>query len=260
MTDVIAEYNGIGFSGTNAGGNLVIMDSVWRHNRVGIVPNSEDGEKNPPQHDATFVGNLVYDNNNAKTPAIDDALLAQGNGILVAGGERNLITHNRVFDHDLAGIAVVPYPGGSVWFPNGNRVVDNVVSNSTADLAWFGGAGNCFETNQFTTSKPSNIEAVLPCAGTPVTATDALDIQQYLDAEHPPSVDYRKAKTPKPPQPPGHEEPVGGEGPPGDAHRGQGRRREGQDAAGAALLLALRPRRPGEPPLRRVTPRGSGRG
>ena len=209
LTDSVAEYNGIGFSGTNAGGNLVIMNSVWRKNRVGIVPNSEDGEKNPPQHDATFVGNLVYDNNNATTPAIDDALLAQGNGILVAGGERNLITHNRVFDHDLAGIAIVPYPGGSVWFPNGNRVVDNVVSNSTADLAWFGGAGNCFEKNQFTTSKPSNIEAVLPCAGTPVPATDALDIQQYLEAKHPPSVNYRKAKTPKPPKLPGMKHPAG---------------------------------------------------
>jgi plastocyanin len=200
LTHSIAEYNGIGFSGTNAGGNLVIANSVWRHNRVGIVPNSEDGEKNPPQHEATIVGNLVYDNNNPHTPAIDDALLAQGNGILVAGGEKNLITHNRVFDHDLAGIAIVPYPGGSVWFPNGNRVVDNVVSNSVADLAWFGGDGNCFAGNRFTTSKPSNIEAVLPCAGTPVPATDSLDIQQYLDAKHPPSVNYRKAKTPKPPR------------------------------------------------------------
>lgn len=207
VTDVVAEYNGIGFSGTNAGGNLVITKSTWRHNRVGIVPNSEDGEKNPPQHEATIVGNLVYDNNNGRTPAIDDALLAQGNGILVAGGEQNLITHNRVFDHDLAGIAIVPYPGGSVWFPNRNRVVDNVVSNSTADLAWFGGDGNCFADNRFTTSKPSNIEAVLPCAGAPVPATDALDIQQYLDAPKPPSVDYRKAKTPKPPRLPGMKHP-----------------------------------------------------
>ncbi|HEY3724282.1 MAG TPA: right-handed parallel beta-helix repeat-containing protein [Acidimicrobiia bacterium] len=209
VTHVLAEYNGIGFSGTNAGGDLVITNSTWRRNRVGIVPNSEDGEKNPPQHDATIVGNLVYDNNNSKTPAIDDALLAEGNGILVAGGVHDLVTHNRVFDHDLAGIVIVPYPGGSVWFPYDNQVVDNLVYRShVGDLGWFGGSGNCFAGNHFTTSTPSNIERVLPCSGPAVPATDSLDIQKYLDAKHPKSVDYRKAKTPKPPRLPGMRHPA----------------------------------------------------
>jgi hypothetical protein len=201
ITDSLAEYNGLGYSGTNAGGNLIVTKSVWRYNRSGIVPNSGEGEKNPPQHDATIVGNLVYSNNNGKTPAIDAAILAQGNGILVAGGNNNLVRHNRVFDHDIAGIGIVPNPETTVWFSSTNRVVDNVVSNShEADLAWFGGDGNCFADNRFTTSKPSNIEAVLPCSGTPVPATDSLDLQKYLDASKPNSVDYRKAKTPKPPK------------------------------------------------------------
>ncbi len=209
VRDALGEYNGLGFSGTNAGGNLTIMNSVWRHNRAGIVPNSGDGEKNPPQHDAVVTGNLVYDNNNAKTPAIDAAILGQGNGILVAGGNDDLVTKNRVFDHDIAGIGVVPIPDKTVWFPNRNRVVDNVVSGSgEADLAWFGGTGNCFEGNRFTTSKPSNIEHVLPCAGTPVPATDALDLQKYLDATKPKSVGYSKARTPKPPKLPGMKKPA----------------------------------------------------
>ena len=106
------------------------MSSVWRHNRAGIVPNSGDGEKNPPQHDAVVIGNLVYDNNNGTTPAIDAAILGQGNGILVAGGNDDLVTKNRVFDHDIAGIGIVPIPDKTVWLPNRNRVVDNVVSNS----------------------------------------------------------------------------------------------------------------------------------
>jgi plastocyanin len=203
VRDVLGEYNGLGFSGTNAGGNLIVMSSVWRHNRAGIVPNSGDGEKNPPQHDAVVIGNLVYDNNNGTTPAIDAAILGQGNGILVAGGNDDLVTKNRVFDHDIAGIGVVPIPDKTVWLPNRNRVVDNVVSNSgEADLAWFGGTDNCFAGNTFTTSKPSNIEAVLPCTGTPVPATDALDLQKYLDASKPKSVSYRKAKTPKVPKQP----------------------------------------------------------
>lgn len=201
VTDVIGEYNGLGFSGTNAGGNMVIMNSVWRSNRVGIMPNSGDGELNPPQRQLAVVGNLVYGNNNGRTPARDTALRYQGNGILVAGGNDDLVRHNRVFDHDIAGIGVVPFPDKTVWLPNRNRVLDNVVSDSReADLVWSGGEGNCFAGNRFITSKPSNIERALPCVGTPVPATDQLDPQKYLDATKRPSVNYRKANIPKAPR------------------------------------------------------------
>ena len=49
ITDVVAEYNQLGYSGTNAGGDLFIVRSVWRNNRTGIVPNSLDGEELAPQ-------------------------------------------------------------------------------------------------------------------------------------------------------------------------------------------------------------------
>ena len=51
ITQSISEYNGLGYSGTNAGGNLVITNSLWRFNRAGIVPNSGDGEANPPERE-----------------------------------------------------------------------------------------------------------------------------------------------------------------------------------------------------------------
>jgi hypothetical protein len=218
VTDSIAEYNGLGWSGTNAGGNLIITKSIWRHNRAGIVPNSGSGELNPPQKQQTVVGNLVYDNNNGKTPAIDSARLAQGNGILVAGGEQNLITRNRVWDHDIAGIAAVLNPEKTVFYPNDNKVVENVVSDSReADLAWFGGKGNCFADNTFRTSKPSNIEQLLPCSGPPtVQQTDQLDLQKYVDATKPGSVSYRTAKTPKPPKLKGMKNPAGAKARPAD--------------------------------------------
>lgn len=210
LTDVIAEYNGLGWSGTNAGGNLIIKDSIWRYNRAGIVPNSGDGELNPPQKDQTIVGNLVYDNNNDDTPAIDAAILAMGNGILIAGGEDNLVTRNRVWNHDLTGIGAVINPDRTLWEPNGNRIVDNVVSDSRmADLGWFGGTGNCFADNRFETSKPSNIEAVLPCTGTGIPQTDFLDIAKFADPTKGASVSYRTAKTPKPPRLPGMRNPTG---------------------------------------------------
>ena len=203
LTQSISEYNGLGYSGTNAGGNLVITDSIWRHNRAGIVPNSEDGEANPPEHETTVIGNLVYDNNNGQTPSIDAAKLAQGNGILVAGGESNLVTKNLVFKHDIGGIVMVLNPEKHVWFAKNNRVVNNVARDSgEADLATFGGEGNCFANNRFTKSKPSNIEQTNPCPpGTAGTApTDQLDLQKYVDATKPPSVDYKIAKTPAPPK------------------------------------------------------------
>ena len=57
-----------------------------------------------------MVGNLVHDNNETDNPAIDVALLAQGNGILVAGAVRNVVERNRVWNHDRTGIGLVPFP------------------------------------------------------------------------------------------------------------------------------------------------------
>ena len=170
VTDVVSEHNGLGYSGTNAGGNLVIVNSTWRNNRAGIVPNSGSYELCYPQRDATIVGNIVHDNNQPDTPAIDDALLAMGNGILLTGGNRDVIERNLVFDHERVGIGLVLYPEDEAsdvvppesewdtpcaetkdappdvpdpsalatvfWNSTGNRVVGNVVSGSgLGDLA-----------------------------------------------------------------------------------------------------------------------------
>jgi hypothetical protein len=110
ITDVISEHNGLGYSGTNSGGNLLIVNSTWRYNRAGIVPNSGSYQMCYPGRDNTIVGNVVHDNNQPDTPAIDVALLAMGNGILVAGSNRNVVERNLVFDHERTGIGLVPFP------------------------------------------------------------------------------------------------------------------------------------------------------
>ena len=165
---VVSEHNGLGYSGTNSGGDLYIINSTFRENRAGIVPNSGSYELCYPGRRTTIVGNLVHDNNNDDAPAIDVALLAQGNGILMAGGVDNVVERNRVFGHDRTGIAAVPFPeedandvpppreewdipceqvrdkpipeedadpGLVLWHPRENHVVDNVVEGSgLADL------------------------------------------------------------------------------------------------------------------------------
>ena len=200
VRNVVSEHNGLGYSGTNSGGNLVIIDSVFRFNRAGIVPNSGSYELCYPQRATTIVGNLVYSNNQPDTPAIDVALLAMGNGILSAGGTGNVIEKNRVFDHDRTGIGLVPFleedandqiPSKDTWgepcsesktkdpvLPDGpllwdsidNVVRDNVLDdNRRADIAVASAGtdlwtlGNCFSGNTHLSSAPLALETLAPC-------------------------------------------------------------------------------------------------
>lgn len=169
IDDVISEHNGLGYSGTNSGGDLYIINSTFRNNRAGVVPNSGSYELCYPGRQTTVVGNIVHDNNNDDAPAIDVALLAQGNGILLAGAIDSIVERNLVYSHDRTGIAAVPFPeedandvappasahdtpceetrdqeipvenqnpGTVMWHPTGNRIVGNVVEDSgLADLA-----------------------------------------------------------------------------------------------------------------------------
>jgi plastocyanin len=218
ITDSIAEWNGIGYSGTNAGGDLLVVQSVWRDNRVGIVPNSGTGEKNPPQHGAVIAGNTVHGNNNAKGAAIDIAQLAIGNGILVAGGSDNVVVRNLVYDHDLIGIGVIPLPE-KVVNPNDpkainfdarrNQVEGNDVRNSrVADLALVtsiddakDAGGNCFSGNRFATSLPVDVARLVPCgaAVAPAYETDLALFVKLFTAAKPGGADYRQVVLPKPP-------------------------------------------------------------
>lgn len=208
IDNVIAEYNGLGYSGTNSGGDLYIINSTFRNNRAGIVPNSGSYELCYPGRSNTIVGNVVHDNNMLDGPGIDVSLLAQGNGILLAGSINNVVERNLVFNHERTGIAAVPFPeedasdtpppadeldrpceetrddpmpeepvGLVLWNATGNRFVGNVVESSgLADIASATIAldedslttaelDNCFSGNTFTTSSPTDLEALAPCDG-----------------------------------------------------------------------------------------------
>jgi hypothetical protein len=172
VNDVWMEWNGLGYSGTNSGGNLTIVNSQFSNNRAGIVPSSGTYELCYPGRDTTIIGNVVLNNSNAKSPAKSIANIAFGTGITVAGSSRNIVERNLVADHDRVGIAIAPYPEDNpndlipsqdewdtpcdvqreqplsevtpadlvaetylVWDPYFNRVVDNDVSGSgLADL------------------------------------------------------------------------------------------------------------------------------
>ena len=161
VTDVMAEDNALGFSGTNAGGELFVINSEWRNNMSGIVPNTLDSELLPPQRGMVIAGNWVYDNNNADAPAKPLQYPSLGIGIIVNGGRDNLVTQNLVEGHENFGIALLPSPDRNVWLTEGNEVRDNLVRDSgDADLAMAAPAagGDCFGGNDFSTSLPAAIE------------------------------------------------------------------------------------------------------
>lgn len=164
ITNCLAEYNALGYSGTNAGGNLVIEDSVWRNNVSGIVPNTLDSQEGAPQgHVAGGIrieNNDVYDNNNLDAPAYSLTYPLFGNGITIAGGTRNDVVDNDVSDQAKYGIAVIPMLDEGFYRPSGNAVERNAVENSgRADLALAAPArNNSFSDNEYGTSRPAMIE------------------------------------------------------------------------------------------------------
>ena len=166
VRDVLAEHNAIGFSGTNAGGDLAIVNSEWRRNLAGIVPNTLDSESEPPQRDMLIAGNSVHDNNSVTADTRALTYPAFGIGILVTGGVGNLIEGNLVQDHVSYGVAVLPNVDGHVWVTSANEVRDNVVrSSGLADLALGApsAGGDCFSGNDVARTSPPAIELLRRC-------------------------------------------------------------------------------------------------
>ncbi len=168
MTDSIGEHSGLGFSGSNASGDLLIVNNVFRLNGTGAAPNSLDGELLPPSENVVVAGNLIHDNGYGDFPHKAAQWATQGIGVALAGTVDSLVTRNRVFNHPLNGIQVFPLVDANVWMPRGNTVSSNVVEGSgLGDLTLSGPSqsGNCFEDNDFAWTMPAALEAKQPCEG-----------------------------------------------------------------------------------------------
>jgi predicted small lipoprotein YifL len=211
LSDITAEQNSIGYQGTNASGNLFIVNSTWRNNRIGLTPNSQDMERLAPQGDVVIAGNLVESNNSADAPAT-----AQGGfgvGIAVAGGNRNRITKNLIRNNASVGITVTDLNG---YVPEGNQVSENTLSGNGVDLTYVDAKNslsiparaNCFAKNQFERSVPVAIESVLPCDSASTGGPDGpVASGPVTPIAPPPDVDYRTV--PLPPRQPSMDNPTG---------------------------------------------------
>ncbi len=128
-----AQDSALGYSGTNSGGNLIIENSQFDHNKDGPVINSLNNDDAPsPQNGhcpgpntgplgngicAIWRHNLIEDNNNPNVPGSGFAHslageIVAGIGVVFAGASYTELLDNRIVDNDAWGVLVADFADG----------------------------------------------------------------------------------------------------------------------------------------------------
>ncbi len=159
------EYNALGYSGSNSGGNLIIEDSIFRHNTTGIAPNSENPGDGPPPQNGACEHSKPLHKHKGKLPEftstefahctiIRDNLITENNDLdgagqrIVGGGAvgrrsrasgrlRRLGEHNEITNNPSDGVLAFEYPNPyppkseTIYFQNaGNKIANNTFSGN----------------------------------------------------------------------------------------------------------------------------------
>ena len=153
-----------GYTGTNSR-YVTVSQSKFFNNAVGVVPNSLDSEKFPPDEQNVFTDNDVYWNNfdvyapsntAYKANRNEDFIYPPGLGMILLSGRDNRFEGNRVYGNWLGGLVVVQNvflkaPGAMDLV--GNSFTGNVFSKAGTDrngrdIVWSGnGNDNCWSNN-----------------------------------------------------------------------------------------------------------------
>jgi hypothetical protein len=123
-----SEYNALGYSGTNSGGQMLIENSQFDGNEDGFDTNSQNNSDWPsPQsglcpdngispithtHSCwVFMHNYVHDNNNPNVPSAGAAAAGPvGTGMSISGGRDDTVMDNTFANNGAWGVIFVPYP------------------------------------------------------------------------------------------------------------------------------------------------------
>jgi hypothetical protein len=166
-----SQYNALGYSGSNSGGQLVVENSQFDHNQDGFDTNSQNGDNPPPQDGAcpnngispiththscwVFMHNYVHDNNDPNVPTAGTAGGGPvGTGMSLSGARDDTVMDNRFVHNGAWGTIIVPYPdsgppcNGGTSGPGGQPVClfdpwgDAILHNTYTDNGFFGNPTN----------------------------------------------------------------------------------------------------------------------
>jgi len=194
VSHALAERNPVGYAGTNSGGHLVLEDSLFRKNAVGLSLNSSESDPPPPQLGTCEAGtnreatptisstalnrctlvrdNRIVANNNLSVPSdTSSERPGWGIGIVLLGTYGDLVTRNVLAGNRNVGVLGLEFPW---WRPSrrrsvhfqltGNRLDRNAVSGSRTSIAIEGGLfgskhsiNNCFWKNRYASSLPRDL-------------------------------------------------------------------------------------------------------
>ncbi|MGH8980016.1 MAG: hypothetical protein ACRDWE_03200 [Acidimicrobiales bacterium] len=136
ISDAWMEYDALGYSGTNSGGQLVIEHSRFDHNQDGFDTNTQILSDPPPPQTGdcpgtkkskithtrscwVFEHNVVEDNNDSHAPVALGGYAAAGptgTGMTIAGGRHDTIMDNVFKGNGAWGILFVPFPDSDAPF------------------------------------------------------------------------------------------------------------------------------------------------
>jgi hypothetical protein len=127
LNHVWSQFNALGYSGTNSGGQLIVENSQFDHNQDGFDTNSQDnddaispqdgacahGAISPITHTHScwvFIHNYVHDNNYFNAPGFGVAAAGPvGTGLSISGGRDNTVMDNTFANNGAWGVILVPY-------------------------------------------------------------------------------------------------------------------------------------------------------
>ncbi|HEV2450878.1 MAG TPA: hypothetical protein VGS62_02995 [Streptosporangiaceae bacterium] len=146
----------LGYSGTNAGGNLVITNSLFYNNRTGLAPNSLNNDDAPPPQDGRCPGaatkscliiehNVITANNNPNAPN-SGLTPAIGTGVEISGGAYDTVRQNQITGNGSWGVVTHDYPDTETP-PAGSHCQGGIQLSPT--LCLFPAHGNRVYLNEF---------------------------------------------------------------------------------------------------------------
>ena len=169
--------NVLGYSGTNSK-YMVIKDSDFYNNGIGLVPNTLDSEPFEPTGDSVIKDNNIFWNNfnyflpNSRVKTVSNGLGESGGmvlqyptgiGVALFGADGWTVKNNDIFGNFKWGVAMFsdPFNEGDDAVSQNNQVIDNEMGRDGTDINghydfWVDGSGrgNCFQGNDSSTFAP----------------------------------------------------------------------------------------------------------